>query len=246
MKKGVQFIGILVLVLGVGMYGIHLIEWVQEVTSSSAIEEGEIEEGEIENQEDKTNGITIIIDPGHGGEDPGKVGINNALEKDINLQIALLVYKELTEKEYTVIMTRDSDEGMNPEEEFSKVADLESRVALINEVNPDLTISIHQNSYTSESINGAQVFYYTHSEEGEKLAQSIQDSLLVVDEDNTREIKENDTYYLLNRTTVPIVIVECGFLSNAEEAAKLITEQYQQELSSAIVVGIEKYLEETQ
>lgn len=187
--------------------------------------------------------VTVIIDPGHGGSDPGKVGINQALEKDINLQIGWKVYDSLTTLGYGVLMTREDDNGMDESGEMSKVEDLEARVTLINDTTPELVVSIHQNSYSSESVSGAQVFYYTNSSEGEVAAQLLQEALLEVDSDNTRQIKDNDTYYLLKRTQVPTVIVECGFLSNASEADKLIEDSYQQEIAEAIVRGIVAYLE---
>ncbi|MEE1086304.1 MAG: N-acetylmuramoyl-L-alanine amidase [Schaedlerella sp.] len=114
---------------------------------------------------------------------------------------------------------------------------------IINEAAPVLCVSIHQNSYSDEAIKGAQVFYYTHSEKGEKAAEMIQKALLSVDLDNTRQIKANDTYYILKRAEVPTVIVECGFLSNREEADLLNTEEYQQKIAEAISVGIMEYLQ---
>ncbi len=85
---------------------------------------------------------------------------------------------------------------------------------------PQAAVSIHQNSYQDEQIRGAQVFYYSHSEEGKRMAEQMQKALLTVDETNTRQAKANDTYYLLKRTEVPTIIVECGFLSNPEEAER--------------------------
>lgn len=99
-----------------------------------------------------------------------------------------------------------------------------------------MVVSIHQNSYHEEGIHGAQVFYYSHSSDGEKAAVIMQKALLAVDSDNTRQAKANDTYYILKRTEVPTVIVECGFLSNNEEAEKLVTKEYQQLLAEAIIV----------
>ena len=186
---------------------------------------------------------TVIIDPGHGGSDPGKVGINGALEKDVNLSVAKKVKKKLEKKGYEVIMTREKDEMQSEENSNNqKVQDMKARVDLINETVPAVTVSIHQNSYTSEEVHGAQVFYYSHSKEGEKAALLMQEALLAVEPENTRQAKANDTYYLLKRTKVPTIIVECGFLSNAEEADQLISEEYQEKLAAAIVSGIEEYL----
>ena len=181
----------------------------------------------------------IVIDAGHGGSDPGKVGVNKALEKDVNLAIANKV-KALMEKQgVKIIMTREDENGIAN----SKAEDMKERVAIINREKPDLAVSIHQNSYGGESIHGAQVFYYTHSKGGEKAAGIMQEALLAADPDNTRQAKANDTYYMLKKTEVPVIIVECGFLSNYEEAEKLVNEEYQDALAEAVCAGIIKCLE---
>lgn len=186
----------------------------------------------------------VVIDAGHGGEDPGKVGINGALEKDINLEIAHLVKQYLEENDIKVVMTRETEAGLNdPDASNKKVQDMKKRIALIEEAAPALTVSIHQNSYPEEYVKGAQVFYYTGSTEGEKLADYIQKQLIKkADPDNTRQIKANDSYYLLKKTGTPIVIVECGFLSNQEEAELLCTSEYQEKVAWAIHLGILQFL----
>lgn len=191
----------------------------------------------------KTKGNIIVIDAGHGGADPGKVGVNGALEKDINLKIAKLAAKKLKKKGYEVVMTRHSDETLaDAGSNNKKIQDMKARVELINGAAPVLAVSVHQNSYHEEGIHGAQVFYYSHSAEGEKAAKIMQKALLGVDPENKREAKANDTYYLLKRTEVPTIIVECGFLSNRAEAELLADEEYQKKLSEVIVQGTEEYL----
>ncbi len=181
----------------------------------------------------------VVIDPGHGGTDPGKVGVNNVLEKDINLEIAKRVKKYLEKKKIDVILTREEDVILAAEDSSNKkIEDMKERVRIINESSAVMAISIHQNSYQDAGVKGAQVFYFSHSKEGEKLAEIMQKALLKADETNTRMEKANDTYYLLKRTMIPTVIVECGFLSNAKEAEMLSTEEYQDEISKAIVDGI--------
>ena len=188
---------------------------------------------------------TVVLDAGHGSSDSGKVGINGVLEKDINLSISKKTKKYLEKKGIRVIMTRDKDESLAEGEKGNrKVQDMKARVKRINDTKPDLAVSIHQNSYHEESIHGAQVFYYEHSESGEKDARILQEALLAVDPDNTRQVKANTTYYLLKRTEVPILIVECGFLSNQEDAEKLASEDYQKELAKAIANGIESCLKD--
>ena len=114
---------------------------------------------------------------------------------------------------------------------------------MINETKPVLTVSIHQNSYEDPEIHGAQVFYYSHSREGEAVAKILQESLQEIDPENHRKAKANETYYLLRRTKVPTVIVECGFLTNPEEAEKLSGEEYQEQVAEAVAKGIAKCLE---
>lgn len=188
---------------------------------------------------------TVVLDAGHGSSDSGKVGINGVLEKDINLSISKKTKKYLEKKGIRVVMTRDKDESLAEGEKGNrKVQDMKARVKRINDTKPDLAVSIHQNSYHEESIHGAQVFYYEHSESGEKDARILQEALLAVDPDNTRQVKANTTYYLLKRTEVPILIIECGFLSNQEEAEKLASEDYQKEIAKAIANGIESCLKD--
>ena len=182
---------------------------------------------------------TVVIDAGHGAGDPGKIGVNDAKEKDINLKIAKKVKKILEKKGVKVVMTREDDTSLAKESEGSqKVQDMKARVELINQTKPELAVSIHQNSYHEESIHGAQVFYYKHSAEGEKMATLMQKALLALDKENHRQAKADDGYYLLRRTEVPTIIVECGFLSNNEEAEKLVTEEYQKKVAEAIAQGI--------
>jgi len=183
---------------------------------------------------------TVVLDSGHGGSDSGKVGINGAKEKEINLLIAKEIRRLLEKEKIEVIMVREKDEELGK----SKVEDLKYRVSLMNEKKPSLAVSIHQNSYHEENVFGAQVFYYKTSTEGEKAAAVIQEALQEVNPENTKKIKANDTYYLLKKTEVPTVIVECGFLSNYAEAEKLVSEDYQKKLAEAVTKGILQYLKD--
>ena len=120
---------------------------------------------------------------------------------------------------------------------------MQNRAVLMNKTNPDCIVSIHQNSYTEEAIDGAQVFYYTSSHTGKTLASLIQQSLIKLsDPSNHRVEKSNISYYLLKQANSPIVIVECGFLSNQKECKKLMDDTYQQQLAWAIHIGILQYL----
>lgn len=179
----------------------------------------------------------VVIDAGHGGHDPGKVGVNNALEKDINLQIAQRVKTHLEKNGLQVIMTREDDVM-----EDTKLEDMKKRVALINEIKPTITVSIHQNSYSDASIKGAQVFYYRDSEVSKGAAEIMQEELRKVDTENTRQIKSNSDFYMLKKTEVPTIIVECGFLSHPGEAEQLVSEEYQENMAQAICSGIMTWL----
>lgn len=188
--------------------------------------------------------FTVVIDSGHGGNDPGKIAADGTLEKDINLSIALRLQKYLEAADVNVIMTRTTDEGLyDPDASNKKVQDMKNRITLMEESNADIVVSIHQNSYSDSSIHGAQVFYYTTSTASKALAESLQ-SILISDLDpkNHRQAKANDSYYLLKKTTRPIVIIECGFLSNPEEAALLKSESYQDEIAWVLHLGILQYL----
>lgn len=188
--------------------------------------------------------ITIVLDPGHGGRDPGKVGINGALEKDINLSVALKLKNLLEQNDIHVIMTRDTDSGLYKDSDNNKKAvDMRNRVDLINNSGAVLTVSIHQNSYTSEEIKGAQVFYYTQSQEGKQFASVMQSQLKAsLMDGNRREAKSNDSYYMLRKSENPIVIVECGYLSNNNEATLLLDDEYQEKMAWAIHLGIFRFL----
>lgn len=188
--------------------------------------------------------MTVVIDPGHGGDDPGKIGINDALEKDINLSISFYLKDNLEAAGYNVIMTRTDGSGLYTSSDYNKkLADMKKRCEIIETNNADIVVSVHQNSYNDGAVTGSQVFYYTHSTEGKRLAETIQMSFKTnVDENNTRMAKSNDSYYMLLHTPCPTVICECGFLSNWEEASRLCTDEYQIKLAAAISEGIKQYL----
>ena len=152
-------------------------------------------------------------------------------EKKINLEIARKVRKELEERGYQVVMTREDDNGLYTDSDSNKkTADMKKRCRMAEESNADILVSIHQNSYQSEGVKGAQVFYYKASEDGKNL-----------DPENGREAKANDSYYILLNVKCPAVIAECGFLSNYEEAELLEQEKYQEKVAKAVAEGVEEY-----
>ncbi len=186
---------------------------------------------------------TIVVDAGHGGDDPGMV-TKELREKDLNLKIAGKLKKYLENAGYYVEMTRTEDKGLyQPGTKNQKVQDMQNRVAFIGEKRPLLTVSIHQNSYPDASVKGPQVFYYADSVEGEKLAKCIQDHMNEeLQVESPRESKGNTTYYLLKKSSGVLNIVECGFMTNPQEAELLQDEKYQERVSKAIGDGIQEYL----
>lgn len=193
-----------------------------------------------ENTKETQKGI-IVIDAGHGGSDPGKIAVDNSKEKDINLEIATKLKTELEDRGYVVVMTRTEDVDLSISGASNKKrSDMNSRISIINESNADYLISIHQNSFTSNDVKGAQVFYYGESEESKKLAETIMTSIKAdVDTTNTREAKTGNDYFILKKSVMPGVIVECGFLSNIEETARLKDANYQTKIVKAIADSID-------
>lgn len=188
---------------------------------------------------------TILIDPGHGGSDPGKVGSGSILEKDINLSLSLQLKKILEKEKFKVYLTRDGDYNLASSTSNVKISDLKNRKQQIFDLEPAAVISIHQNSYPSGEVSGAQVFYYQGASDSKLLADSIQAALIKgLDPSNRRQAKSNADYYLLRDNPYPTVIVECGFLSNAEELKKLQSKTYQKKAAKCIRDGLKKYLKQ--
>lgn len=189
------------------------------------------------------NKTTIVIDVGHGGSDPGKVGIQGIKEKDVNLAIARYLKDYLIAEDYTVYMTRETDQGLYDESVSNKKkSDLSNRIQFVQKKNASCMISIHQNSYPDTIQHGAQTFYYEGREEDKNFAQYVQDSLLAFDPSNTRQIKSSTSYYILKNAQVPSILIECGFLSNPEETANLTDPNYQKQIAYAIAIGTCRYL----
>lgn len=189
---------------------------------------------------------TILLDPGHGGDDPGMIGASGINEKKLNLVYAKKLQALLEAEGYRVVLTRETEEGLyDADAAHKKAQDMQRRVAIIAKESPLITVSIHQNSYQDPAVSGPQVFYYEHSPEGQKLAKSIQDSMnSELSEARSRVEKSNSSYYILKRSQGTTVIVECGFLSNPEEEARLQEEAYQDRVCASVCAGILQYLDE--
>lgn len=193
----------------------------------------------------KTNtSFTVVLDSGHGGDDPGKVSASGVKEKDINLAIALKCKTVLEQNGINVLMTRETDCSLEDASASNKKAsDLKNRRLLMTGPEVDCSVSIHQNSYPDSSQHGSQVFYYPSDEEGKRLAAFIQrQTLHLTGEENKREIKANSDYYLLRDNPVPTVIAEVCFLSNPSEAEMITNPQVQEKAAFAIAMGIMQYL----
>ncbi len=195
----------------------------------------------------QTKKKTIVIDAGHGGEDSGAVA-NGILEKDINLSISLKLRDMLEACGYNVVMTRDTDKSIYDSTAGTtrekKVSDLKNRTDIINGSEDNILVSIHQNKFEQSQYYGTQMFYSVNSPESEHLAEELRRSVTsMLQPDNKRELKPStDSIYILKKAEVPAVIVECGFLSNPQEAQKLASEEYQQQMAFAIFCGITGYL----
>ncbi len=200
---------------------------------------------EVEPAEKPYSGSIVVIDAGHGGKDPGKVGVAGTLEKDINLEIALLLKESLEEDGITVVLTRHDDSGLYDENSSNKkMQDMRGRLSIIEESKADLVVSIHQNSFGDASVQGPQVFYYENSVNGAKAAECVQNALNEeLEIVKPRVQKENDNYYLLTKCSKVMIIAECGFLSNPAEEALLKDKDYQQRIADAIQKGICTYLD---
>ena len=193
----------------------------------------------------KFNGKTVVIDPGHGGDDPGKIGVNKEKEKDVNLAISKKLFQVLNEQGYKVVLTRSEDVVLGDGDKFSKISDLNKRCEIINnayeENNKCIMVSIHQNSFTQTSVHGAQSFYFQRSEQSKLLGETLQKILNEKVNEKEKKAKPNDSYYILINSKCPGIIVECGFLSNSDEATKLTNETYQKELAEILSEGISTY-----
>jgi N-acetylmuramoyl-L-alanine amidase len=180
-----------------------------------------------------------VIDPGHGGFDPGTASASGTLEKDLNLEISLKTDMLMRFLGYKTVMTRDMDVSVDETDAVSirerKVSDIRNRVHLLNSTEDGVLISIHQNYFDQRQYKGAQVFY--HGADNKSFADIMQESLRLLSPENTRQTKPISNVYLLNHSQKPAVLVECGFLSNEEEDALLKTPEYQRKLAMAITAG---------
>ncbi len=189
----------------------------------------------------------ITIDAGHGGADGGCVSVNGAVEKNINLNILLTLRDTMTVMGYDVNCTRESDVSIHDKGveglKNQKLSDMKNRLAIFGKYSDGISVSIHQNQFTDSKYSGAQMFYSEKNPEGEQLAKIMQERFRsVLQPENERVAKAvGDDLYLLDNTINPAVMIECGFLSNPDEAAKLESEEYQKQVAFTIMTGIKEY-----
>lgn len=199
------------------------------------------------NAEDTKYNNTIVIDPGHGGIDPGTISKNGVYEKDINLAIALCLKDILKANGFNVIMTRETDVSIH-DSQYTKISkikssDLKNRLKLIEKNKDGIAILIHQNHFSEEKYSGAQMFYGQKNENSKILASCLQQSIQTfVQPQNDRQIKPSTKdVYILHNATTPTVLAECGFLSNEDDTKNLCDEEYQQKIAFSIFCGIVEY-----
>lgn len=185
----------------------------------------------------------IVIDPGHGGADPG-AQTPELKEKDINLDISLRLGKILESKGCNVILTREVDKDFFLpgfiQGRMAKRVELNNRIRTATENNADIFISVHANSFTKRNSYGMETYYHLDSPSGKALAELIQEQLTQLQTDNKRKAKAGD-YYIINQSKMPSVIVEVGFISNPRERKLLLSGTYRDSIAGAISTGVEHY-----
>lgn len=184
-------------------------------------------------------GKVIVLDAGHGGPDQG-ASSGQIIEKDLNLILVKKLEKELTSRGAIVYLTRENDDDLSTTTVNRKRNDLYNRAKYINDISPNMYISLHLNSTTSPSWRGLQIFYTTQNKENKEIASTITD-YLNQHSSNIREIKKDNTYYMYKFIKTPGVLIEAGFISNPSDNYLLRQEDYQNKLIALITDAIEKY-----
>jgi N-acetylmuramoyl-L-alanine amidase len=201
----------------------------------------------IDAADNKPDRIKILIDPGHGGVDQGASGDMKVAEAPINLAISKKLMSFLEGTGFEVEMTRYDDEGLYTNLSGTirdkKNEDLKNRVELINQSGADLVISVHLNSFPQKQYYGAHVFYQKNNEPiTQPAAETIQESMKnILDKSNSRVPQVKKGIKIMDDTKVPVILIECGFLSNNDEERKLISADYQEKTAWAIFTGLLMY-----
>ena len=189
----------------------------------------------------KSNGITIVLDAGHGGRDGGSVGVNGTIEKEINLDYVIALKEKLVKNGFKVVLTRKNDDGLYSEfAKNKKQSDMNKRFEIIKQVNPNLVVSIHMNSFQTASAKGAVTYYRSGDSASKHCADLIQKSLNKYCGARFENGKVGD-YFMLNCSYYTAVLIECGFISNPEEEKLLNDEKYKCAMVDSIYKGILLY-----
>lgn len=191
------------------------------------------------------NGMTVVIDAGHGGADGGVKGITTGTkESDVNLSIAKYLQKYFKDNGYNVVMTRADSGAVCGGLKYNKRDDMRVRREAISTAAPDLVISIHCNAYPVASVKGAQVFYAKDAAVGKNIASTVQSYFNEVLNERPRTAAVGD-YYMLNCTEYPSILCECGFLSNPDDENKLITSSYQEKIAYTVYSAVTSVISES-
>ncbi|MCI9639940.1 N-acetylmuramoyl-L-alanine amidase [Anaerovoracaceae bacterium 41-7] len=194
--------------------------------------------------------VILVLDAGHGGMDGGAIGGDGTKEQKINLDIVKALQEEAENYGMQIILTRATEDGLIAEgtEKWTKVGDLKARKEVIEAASPTLTISIHLNSFPSDSsVHGAQVFYPKEvetslMEDSKEIAEKIQESLKEELGDGAdRIVLPKSGMYLFRNADHPMILVECGFLSNPEDLGNLKNPTYQQKIAEGIISAVAEY-----
>lgn len=239
MKKRIVFCGIAVAVV---------LSAVLHIVSVKPNDDETVYDDNKTSEKYELDGKTILIDPGHGGFDAG-ASANGIDEKDVNLAVSLKLAEIIKDNGGNVTLTRDTDRSTAEEGDTrKKAADLKRRKQTAVDIGADIMISIHMNKFSQAKYWGAQVFYAENSAESKTLGEAVQTALAEVLNDGNKRLAKESTgnIYLLKNVSCPTVIVECGFLSNVDEAKKLSDDAYRQKLAEAIYTGIKKYFDNVQ
>lgn len=198
------------------------------------------------NNQQNLSRINLVIDAGHGGIDAGTIGVDGAKEKDINLSIALKLYDFARVSGVNATLIRNGDYEYYNNGDDRKRSDLYNRMDYINSVHNSTLISIHQNHFENEKEHGMQIWYSPNDDKSPVLADSILNiTKKFLQNDNKRLNKKSDSaYYLLHKSKVPSVMVECGFMSNMKENSDLQNNDYQNKLAYLIMLGLNIYITE--
>lgn len=222
-KQFAEWLGALLVTAAVAVAIFGAAEWVEQRSEAAVAA--------------TADGLTVVVDAGHGGTDGGAVGSDTGVqEAGLNLTVALRLSELLRERGANVVLTRTGEEALAD----SKQADMAARRKVCNTPNADIVVSIHMNKFTDRSISGAMAYYMAGSAEGQRLAQSVIDSVCHAI-NRARRLANPGDYFIIRECACPAVLVECGFLSNSDDERLLTDPAHQEALARAVADGVMAY-----